>query len=79
MGARSVERNIRRGIRRDVPERGTTDGYVTKGNGLRFITHKEEYHTLFWGAVFLWVLPYAALSGFSSLRCLVFQPYTSAT
>ncbi len=30
-------------------------------------------------AVFLWVIPYAALPGFSCLRCLVFQPYTSAT
>lgn len=76
MGIHSVERNIRRDIRRDIPERGTSDGFVTKGDGLRFITHKQEYRTLFGGAVFLWVLPYAALSG---LRCLVFQPYTSAT
>lgn len=30
-------------------------------------------------AVFLRVIPYAALSGISGLRCLVFQPYTSAT
>lgn len=52
MGYRSVERNIRRDIRRNIPERGTSDGYVTKGDGLRFVTHEEEYHTLFWGAVF---------------------------
>lgn len=76
MGIRSVERNIRRNIRRDIPERGTSDGSVIKGDSLRLVTHKEEYHTLFLGAVFLRVLPYAASSG---LRCLVFQPYTSAT
>ena len=78
-GRKNVKMGIRRDIRRGISERCTSDGFVTKGDGLRSITHKEEYHTLFWGAVFLWVIPYAALSGFSSLRCLVFQPYTSAT
>lgn len=62
MGTRSVERNIRRDIRLDIPERGMSDGFVTKGDGLRSITHKEEYHTLFCGAVFLWV---------NTLCCLV--------
>lgn len=75
MGTRSVERNIRRDIRRDIPKRCTSDGSATKGDGLRSITNKEEYHTLL-GAVFLWVMPYAALS---DLRCLIFHPYTSAT
>ena len=47
MGHRPVGRNVRKGIRRGIPERGTTDGSVTKGDGPRFVIHKEKYRTLF--------------------------------
>ncbi len=42
-GHRSVERDVRRYIRLGIPERGTTDGSVTKGDGPRFAGHKKEY------------------------------------
>lgn len=39
MSHRSVERDVRRDIRQGIPERGTTDGSVTKGDGPHFTGH----------------------------------------
>lgn len=38
-----VHRSIERNVRRDILERGSTDGSVIKGNGPHFVGHKKEY------------------------------------
>ncbi len=79
MGRHSVERDVRRDIPRGIPEQARLTVLLQKETGRALPDTRKNTAIVFVTAVFLRVIPYAALSGFSSLRCLVFQPYTSAT